>query len=249
MPQADAMAIRSTRALITGASRGIGAACALALARVGHPVIINYLRDHASAEAVKARIEGDGGSAQLAPFDVADASATASAIGKLLEDERPIGVLVNNAGIVRDNAFPAMPGSDWSAVTRTTLDGFFNVTQPLVMPMVRLRWGRIISMASISGTLGNRGQTNYAAAKAGLIGATRSLAMELAKRNITVNAVAPGLIETDMTRGAAPDEVKKLIPMRRMGRPEEVAALVRFLASEDAAYITGQAITISGGLG
>jgi 3-oxoacyl-[acyl-carrier protein] reductase len=167
----------------------------------------------------------------------------------LLEDERPIGVLVNNAGIVRDNAFPAMKPKDWRDVTRTSLDGFFNVTQPLTMPMVRQRWGRIISISSISGTFGNRGQTNYAAAKAGLVGATKSLAMELAKRNITVNAVAPGLIETDMLASAPVDEIKKLIPMRRLGQPAEVAALVRFLASDDAAYITGQVITIAGGFG
>jgi len=142
-----------------------------------------------------------------------------------------------------------MPREDWNAVTRTTLDGFFNVTQPLIMPMVRKRWGRIVSIASISGTLGNRGQTNYAAAKAGLTGATRSLAFELAKRNITVNAIAPGLIETDMLKEAPVEEIKKVIPMRRLGRPDEVAALVRFLVSDDAAYITGQTITISGGLG
>jgi 3-oxoacyl-[acyl-carrier protein] reductase len=238
-----------TRALVTGAGRGIGAAIAVALARAGHPIILNYLRDHESAENVKAQIEAAGGTAELAPFDVADASASSERIRALLDDERPIGIVVNNAGIVRDNAFPAMPRDDWHAVTRTSLDGFFNVTQPLIMPMVRQRWGRVISIASISGTLGNRGQTNYAAAKAGLVGATRSLALELAKRNITVNAIAPGLIETDMLAQAPVDELKKLIPMRRLGRPDEVAALARFLASDDAAYITGQVITISGGLG
>jgi len=237
------------RALVTGAGRGIGAAIAVALADAGHSVIVNYLRDHDSAAGVKARIEAAGGSAELAQFDVADGTASAAALEKLLAHEQPITVVVNNAGIVRDNAFPAMPPEDWAAVTRTSLDGFFNVTRPLVMPMVRQRWGRIISIASISGTLGNRGQTNYAAAKAGLIGATRSLALELAKRNITVNAVAPGLIETDMIAGAPVEELKKVIPMRRLGRPDEVASLVRYLASEEAAYITGQVITISGGLG
>jgi len=221
----------------------------VALAEVGHPVILNYRSNDATAEAVKARIEAAGGSAELCRFDVADAAASSAAIEKLLQDDRPIGVLVNNAGIARDNAFPAMSRDDWSAVTRTSLDGFFNITQPLVMPMVRQRWGRIISIASISGTMGNRGQTNYAAAKAGLIGATKSLSFELAKRNITVNAVAPGLIETDMIANAPVEEIKKVIPMRRLGKPEEVAALVRFLASDDAAYITGQVITISGGLG
>lgn len=238
-----------SRALVTGAGRGIGAAIAHALAQAGHPIVINYRSDDASAQRVKAAIEAGGGSAELCRFDVSDAAASAEAIERLLQDERPIGVLVNNAGIARDNAFPAMSRDDWNAVTRTSLDGFFNVTQPLVMPMVRQRWGRIISIASISGTLGNRGQTNYAAAKAGLIGATKSLSFELAKRNITVNAVAPGLIETDMIASAPLEEIKKVIPMRRLGRPEEVAALVRFLASEDAAYITGQVITISGGLG
>jgi 3-oxoacyl-[acyl-carrier protein] reductase len=237
------------RALVTGASRGIGAAIATALAQAGHPVIVNYLRDHAAAAKVKAAIEGAGGEARLAPFDVADASATQPALAELLTDTRPIGIVVNNAGIVRDNAFPAQSGDDWRAVTRTAIDGFFNVTQPLVMPMVHLRWGRIVSIGSISGALGNRGQASYAAGKAGLVGATRSLALELAKRNITVNVVAPGLIETDMLEGAPVDDLKKLIPMRRLGRPDEVASLVRFLASDEAAYITGQVITIGGGLG
>lgn len=241
----------NVRALVTGASRGIGAAIAVALAEAGHPVILNYRTDHERAAALKASIEARGGRAELAAFDVADADQTRSALEVLLRDDRPIGVLVNNAGFTRDNAFPAMPLQDWTSVTRTTLDGFFNVTQPLIMPMVRRRWGRIISISSISGTIGNRGQANYAAAKAGLIGATRSLALELAKRNITVNAVAPGLIETEMSahENVNTEMLKRMIPMQRLGRPDEVAALVRFLASTEAGYLTGQVITLSGGLG
>jgi len=239
------------RALVTGASRGIGAAIAVELARMGHPVILNYRVNEAAARAVKERIEGDGGVAELARFDVADGAETDAAIEALLRDEdRPIGVVVNNAGVVRDAPFPAMKSEDWQLVLRTTLDGFFHVTRPLVMPMVRRRWGRIVNVASISGTMGNRGQTNYAAAKAGLIGATRALAQELAKRGVTVNAVAPGLVDTDMIKDVPHlEEIVKHIPARRLGRPEEVAAVVGFLASDSAAYITGQVVTISGGLG
>ncbi|MDB4974897.1 MAG: 3-oxoacyl-[acyl-carrier protein] reductase [Myxococcaceae bacterium] len=237
-----------SRALVTGASRGIGAAIARALARAGHLVIINYRTQREQAEEVRAQIEADGGRAVLAPFDVCDRELASHTIEALLQDPEPIDVLVNNAGIARDNPFPALSWEDWEAVTRTSLDGFYNVTKPLVMPMVRRKYGRIITMSSVSGVTGNRGQTNYAAAKAGLIGATKSLAKELAKRRITVNAVAPGLIETEMTKDAPLEQIVKMIPMARFGRAEEVADLVAFLASERAAYITGQCIGINGGL-
>lgn len=236
------------RALVTGASRGIGAAIAKALAADGHHVIVNYRSNGEAAEAVKAAIEEAGGEATLAPFDVCDGPATRAAIEALIEaDERAIGVVVNNAGIARDNVFALMSGDEWWSVMNTTLGGFFHVTQPLVTPMIRKRWGRIINISSVSGVAGNRGQANYAAAKAGIIGATKALAKELAKRKITVNCVAPGLIETDMIEGVPMDIVKPMIPMRRVGQPEEVAAAVRFLASEDASYITGQVIGVTGG--
>jgi 3-oxoacyl-[acyl-carrier protein] reductase len=238
-----------TRALVTGGSRGIGAAIAERLARDGHRVIVNYRSNHAAAQSVQERIVAAGGEVQLACFDVADAAATSAALGPLLADADPIGIVVNNAGITSDGPFPGLSADEWTRVTRTTLDGFFNVTQPLIMPMVRKRWGRIINVTSISGLIGHRGQTNYSAAKAGLIGATRSLAQELAKRNITVNAIAPGLIETEMLANLDVAMLKKLVPMQRLGRPEEVAELVRFLVSDQAAYITGQVIAISGGLG
>ena len=238
----------SERALVTGGSRGIGAAIAEALAHAGHPIILNYRGNDEAAHAVKARIEAVGGEVVLAKFDVADAAATASALEVLLADRRPIGVVVNNAGVTRDAPFPTLEQKDWDLVTRTTLDGFYNVTRPLVMPMVRRRWGRIINISSVSGVVGMRGQVNYSAAKAGLIGATKALAQELAKRQITVNAVAPGLIETEMIKDVPLDLMLPLIPMRRLGQAKEVADLVAFLASERAAYITGQVIGINGGL-
>lgn len=237
-----------SRALITGASRGIGAAIARALARAGHTVLINYRSQRAQAEDVLAGIVAEGGRGELVGFDVRDRTQVQATIEALLQDPDPIDVLVNNAGIAKDNAFPAMPFEDWEEVTRTTLDGFFNVTKPLIMPMVRRKHGRIINIASVSGVTGNRGQANYAAAKAGLIGATKTLSKELAKRRITVNAVAPGLIDTDMVQGAPVEEIVKHIPMARLGRAEEVAELVAFLASDRAAYITGQVIGINGGL-
>ncbi len=236
------------RALVTGASRGIGAAIAEALAAAGHPIIVNFVRDHDAASAVKAKVEAAGGVATLARFDVSNADETAAAMARLLDEPNPIGVLVNNAGVVHDAPFPSLDRAAWEAVTRTSIDGFYNVTQPLVMPMVRARWGRIVNVSSVSGVVGSRGQVNYSAAKAALIGATRSLAQELAKRRVTVNAVAPGLIDTDMTKAAPVDDLLRMIPMRRMGTPAEVAALVAFLASDAAAYITGQVIGINGGL-
>jgi 3-oxoacyl-[acyl-carrier protein] reductase len=236
------------RALITGASRGIGAAIAEALAAAGHPVVINYRSEHAAAEAVAARIREAGGAAALKCFDVADADASAAAMAELLAEPAPLGVIVNNAGIARDAPLPALERADWQAVLRTTLDGFYNVTRPAIMPMVRRRWGRIINMSSVSAVIGNRGQVAYAAAKAGILGATKSLALELARRGVTVNAVAPGLIETDMIKDVPLEHVMPRIPAQRLGRPEEVAALVAFLASDAAGYITGQTIGINGGM-
>lgn len=237
----------SSWALVTGASRGIGAAIVDELAAAGYGILLNYRSNHAAAESVRERIVAAGGTVELVPFDVGDAETSAAAMTKLVEEGKPIDVLVNNAGVNVDAAFPALERAAWEAVLRPTLDGFYNVTRPLVMPMVRRRRGRIINISSVSGLLGNRGQVNYSAAKAGLIGATKALAKELGKRKITVNAIAPGLIETEMA-GHAPAEMIELIPMRRMGKAVEVAKLVRFLASDDAAYITGQVIAIDGGL-
>jgi len=235
-------------ALVTGGSRGIGAAIAKALAAAGHPILLNYRSNDEAAESVKAEIEGAGGEVRLCKFDVADREEATPAVEALLEEGLTIGVLVNNAGVAMDDSFPQMGWDAWEKVTRTTLDGFFNVTRPLVMPMCRKRWGRIINISSVSGVNGNRGQVNYAAAKAGLIGATKALALEVAKRKITVNAIAPGLVETEMIEGAPIDMIMKRIPARRIGKPQEVASLAAWLASDGAAYVTGQVIVMSGGL-
>jgi len=236
------------RALVTGASRGIGAAVARALAAAGHPVILNYRSEHALAQGVAAQIEAAGGRCTLMAFDVGDPEASGAAMAQILADPEPLGVIVNNAGVARDSPLPALERDDWALVLRTTLDGFYNVTRPAIMPMVRRRWGRIINMSSVSAIMGNRGQVAYAAAKAGILGATKSLALEVARRGITVNAVAPGLIETDMIKDVPLEHVMPRIPAQRLGQPEEVAALVAFLASDVAGYITGQVIGINGGM-
>jgi 3-oxoacyl-[acyl-carrier protein] reductase len=241
------------RALVTGASRGIGAAVAKKLAADGYPVIVHFQSRQDAAEKVKAEIEAAGGRCELVRFDVTDHETSQAAIGKLLEDPRPIGVLVNNAGVTADAPFPAMDREMWRKVIATSLDGFYNVTQPLSMPMIKLRWGRIVNLTSVSGVIGNRGQVNYSAAKAGLIGATKALAQEMAKRNVTVNAVAPGPVETEMFQGALAngtplEEVLKHIPMRRIATVDDVAATVSFLCSDAAGYITGQVIGVNGGM-
>ena len=241
------------RALITGASRGIGAAIAKSLAGAGFPVIVHYQSREDAAQKVRAEIEAAGGSVELVRFDVTDYDASQAAIQKLLEHPRPIGVLVNNAGVTADAPFPAMDREMWRKVVSTSLDGFYNVTQPLSMPMIKLRWGRIVNITSVSGVIGNRGQVNYSAAKAGLIGATKALAQEMAKRNVTVNAVAPGPVETEMFAGALAngtplEEVLKHIPMRRIATVDDVAATVAFLCSDAAGYITGQVIGVNGGM-
>jgi 3-oxoacyl-[acyl-carrier protein] reductase len=215
--------------------------------------VLHYKSNEARALKVKAEIEAAGGRAETVGFDIADFDATQRGLAGLGLEARPIGVLVNNAGVTADAPFPAMDRAQWSSVISTTLDGFYNVTQPLVMPMVRLRWGRIVNITSVSGLVGNRGQVNYSAAKAGLIGATKALAQELAKRNITVNAVAPGPVETDMFQGALAqgtplEEVLKHIPMRRIATVDDVAGIVGFLCSEAASYITGQVVGVNGGM-
>jgi 3-oxoacyl-[acyl-carrier protein] reductase len=234
-------------ALITGASRGIGAAVARTLARDGLDVILTCVHQRAAADALAAELRELGRQAWVAQFDVKDAAATRAAIDQLLA-QTAIHVVVNNAGVAADAAFPALSSEAWHSVVDTSLDGFFHVTQPLVMPMVRRKWGRIVNIASLSGVHGNRGQVNYAAAKAGLIGATKALAIELASRNITVNAVAPGLIDTEMVASAPVEEILKHIPMKRMGTAQEVADLVSYLVSDKSAYMTGQVLSLSGGL-
>jgi len=236
------------RALVTGGSGDIGAAICHSLARTGLQVIVHANNSLQRAETVKQKIVESGGSAETTCFDVTDADATGEAL-ELLLSSGAIQVLVNNAGIHADAPMAGMTREQWQQVIAVSLDGFFNVTRPLLLPMMQTRWGRIISISSISGMIGNRGQANYAAAKAGIHGATRSLALEVATRGITVNAVAPGIIATTMTEQVFDAErIRNMVPMQRAGTPAEVAGLVRFLASDEAAYISGQVIAINGAM-
>ena len=237
-------------ALVTGGSRGIGRAVSLRLAKAGYTVIINYQSNEQAAQETLQAIQSQGGQAELLRFDVSNPESVQSALDswQTAHPEDYIDVLVNNAGIRRDNLLVWMEPDDFEAVLRTNLFSFYHVTRPLLTPMIRHKHGRIINIASLSGITGLPGQCNYAAAKGGLIAATKSLAKEVAKKNVTVNAVAPGFIKTDMTDGLEEAELKKTVPMNRFGSAEEVAALVAFLASDDASYITGECISINGGL-
>ena len=237
-----------TNALVTGGSGGIGAAICRRLAADGCHVYIHANRGREAAQALADAITAEGGSAKVLVFDVTDSAAVAAVLTPLVE-EQPIQILINNAGIHDDVVFPGMQAEQWHRVIDVSLNGFFNVTQPLMMPMIRSRWGRIINISSIAALTGNRGQVNYSAAKGALNAATKSLALEVASRSITVNAVAPGIIETPMSESAFDAEtIARMVPMKRAGTPEEVADLVGFLASKQASYITGQIISINGGI-
>ncbi|HZR69926.1 MAG TPA: 3-oxoacyl-ACP reductase FabG [Burkholderiales bacterium] len=236
------------RALVTGGSGALGAAICRRLGALGFHVVVHANTGLDRAERVAREIRDAGASAAAVRFDVADRAASEAALEKLLEDG-PIQVLVNNAGVNDDAVMPGMRPEQWERVIGVSLNGFFNVTRPLLLPMMRTRWGRIVSMSSVSAILGNRGQANYAAAKAGLHGASKSLALEIASRGVTVNVVAPGIIESPMTRESVPaGVVESLVPLKRTGTPDEVAALVAFLCSDAAGYITGQTISINGGM-
>jgi 3-oxoacyl-[acyl-carrier protein] reductase len=235
-------------ALVTGGTGVIGAAICRELARAGHHVFVHTNRRADLAQEIVAGIKAEGGSADPISFDIVDAAATGAALAGLLENA-PIQILVNNAGVTADAPLAGMSALQWHGVIDVVLNGFFNVTQPLLLPMIRTRWGRIVNIASVSALAGNRGQANYAAAKAGLIAAGKSLAIEVARRGVTVNSVAPGIIATPMTEAAFDDDaIKRLVPMQRAGTAQEVAQLVAFLASDAAAYISGQCVSINGAI-
>ena len=237
------------RVLVTGSSKGIGKAIALQLAKDGFDIVVHCRGDRASAEQTCAEINELGQQSYILQFDVADRQTTREVLEQDVETNGAFYGVVCNAGLTHDTAFPAMTGEQWDSVVHTNLDGFYNVLQPLVMPMVSKRkGGRIVTIASVSGVIGNRGQVNYSASKAGIIGATKALSLELAKRKITVNCVAPGLIDTGMTDDLPIDEMTKMIPLRRMGQAEEVAGAVSYLMSDIAAYVTRQVISVNGGI-
>lgn len=235
--------------LVTGSSRGIGKEIALRLARDGYDIVLHCRNSTVQADLVVEDIQSLGRNARVLQFDIADRGACRDILEQDTEEHGAYYGVVCNAGITRDNAFPALSDDDWDSVLRTNLDGFYNVLHPIIMPMIRRRAaGRIVTLSSVSGEMGNRGQVNYSASKAGIIGATKALAVELAKRKITVNCVAPGLIDTDMTEELPIEEALKMVPMKRAGKVSEVAGTVSFLMSEDAAYITRQVISVNGGM-
>jgi 3-oxoacyl-[acyl-carrier protein] reductase len=235
-------------ALVTGASRGIGQAICVELAMSGYRIVINYRLDEKGAAKTLEMVRKAGSDGHIRQFDVSDFDQTQRAVDDILKENGAIDALVNNAGITADGLFIMMSRKDWKSVIDVTLSGFYNVTRPVLEKMIRLKRGAIVSIASVAGLLGNRGQANYSAAKAGLIGASRSVASEVARLGIRVNVVAPGLIETDMIKKAPVENIKALIPMARIGKPQEVARVVRFLCSEDASYVTGQVISVNGGM-
>lgn len=235
-------------AIITGASRGIGRATAVQLARAGYFVIINFKTNETAAQETLNMVKSEGGDGTIIPFDVADSEQTRNAVKTITEQYKNIQALINNAGITADGLFMLLGEEEWGSVINTSLNGFYHMTKPILREMIRKKRGSIVSVSSLSALMPNRGQANYAAAKAGIIAASRSLASEVARFGVRVNVVAPGLIETDMIKDAPVDQIKQIIPMARLGKPQEVASVIRFLCSDDASYVTGQVIGINGGI-